>query len=213
MFFRRKREQEVEKLFITHFKLIQKVLFRLERFFSNYFKGDRVFKKDALDIHNTEHEADTVRREIEIKLYQGAFLPVYRADYLILADRADKIANQAELVSDYVMLTRPNIPDFIREDLLNLIKTTISTYTPLMETLENFYKDMKTVIDLSFKVSQKEQEVDKIEWDITKKVFKSDLDLSHKLHLKHLIDHIGMISNQIEDTADRFDIMIVKRKM
>ena len=52
-------------------------------------------------------------------------------------------------------------------------------------------------------------------WDaenLTKKLFKSRLDKAEKLHLQQLFDRIALISNVVEDAADRLEIMAVKRR-
>jgi uncharacterized protein Yka (UPF0111/DUF47 family) len=52
--------------------------------------------------------------------------------------------------------------------------------------------------------------VDQIEWDITKKIFSSDLDYSHKIHLKLCLDTIVEVSDLGEDAADRLELVTLK---
>ena len=88
-------------------------------------EGEKEFKDVAYKIHKTESEADTVRRKIELMLYQGAFLPIYREDYIVLLELIDKVANMAESASDFILLAKTKLhfievkPLSVRLDRLN----------------------------------------------------------------------------------------------
>lgn len=213
MFFSRSREQEVETLLQEHFKTVQEALVEFRKMFFDYLVDDKQFKEEAYRVHELEHAADVIRHTIEAKLYEGAFLPIYREDYIQLVEMVDKVANRAEATCDYIVLTRPFIPEFIREDLRNIVNATVETYEPFLNCLITFQTDMSQVYAATTTVKEKEQAVDKMEWYATKHLFKSDLDLARKLHCKTLIEMIASISNIIEDSADRFEIMVIKRKM
>lgn len=207
-----RKEAEADQLLIRHSGIVGKVLKEFKLMFMYYMRDEKAFKEQAYKIHTLEHEADIVRREIELKLNEGAFLPVYREDYVALAECVDKIANGAESVGDYVVLTRPPVPDFISEDFQRMVDLTVDTYAPLEQGLEALRTDMDKVMDIGDKVGQGERAVDVVLWDITKRLFKSDLDLALKLHVKGLIDKVGNVSNRIEDVADQLEIMVIKRK-
>jgi len=55
-----------------------------------------------------------------------------------------------------------------------------------------------------------ESKVDKMEWDITKKIFSSDLGYSHKIHLRLCLESIVSISDLAEDAADRLELVTLK---
>ena len=52
--------------------------------------------------------------------------------------------------------------------------------------------------------------MDQIEWDITKKIFSSDLEYSHKIHLKLCLDTVVEVSDIAEDAADRLELVTLK---
>jgi hypothetical protein len=58
-----------------------------------------------------------------------------------------------------------------------------------------------------------EKEADEIEWEGIKKVFKSELELAHKLQLRELINDLSAISDQSKDAAERFGIMLLKQAL
>jgi hypothetical protein len=124
MFFDRK-EREVEKLFLQHFTEVGDALTHLATLLDCYLKGDKEFKNASMRVHESEHAADKVKESIEGMLYQGAFMPINRGDYIILAEFIDRIANEAELTANMIVLTRPQIPDFLKNDLMSLLSKSI----------------------------------------------------------------------------------------
>lgn len=213
MFFPRRREQEVETLLNEHFQTVQQALVEFRKMFFDYLVNDKHFKEEAYRVHELEHAADVIRHTIEAKLFEGAFLPIYREDYIQLVELVDKVANKCEATGDFIVLTRPFIPEFIRDDLRQMVDATVETYEPFLQCLTTFQTDMSLVYAATTTVKEKEQAVDTMEWQTTKALFKSDLDLARKMHCKMLIEKLSSISNIIEDAADRFEIMVIKRKM
>lgn len=210
MFFDRK-EKEVESLFLDHFEKVGNALTHLKEMLSAYLVGNKDFKEASLRVHQSEHEADLVKQAIESKLYEGAFMPINRADYIVLAEFIDRIANQAEVTANLLVLTRPEVPDFLKEDLTLLLDRSIASFCAIREALLMIHKDLDKVKGAVAEATAREKEADKIEWEAIKKVFKSDLDLARKLHLRELIHDVTAISDQAEDAAERFGIMIVKQ--
>lgn len=210
--FRDKKAEEAEKLIIKHFGLVQKVLVEFQKMVHDYVTIGEGFKEDAYQVHKLEHKADTVRRNIALKLYEGAFMPIFREDYILLAEVVDEVANLTESASDFIVLTRPMIPEFLQQNFLEMVDATTDSYVPLTEALEMFNKDLSHLMEMTRKVGDKEQAVDEIFWELTKKLFKSRLDKAEKLHLQQLFDRIAQISNIVEDAADRLEIMAVKRR-
>ncbi len=56
-----------------------------------------------------------------------------------------------------------------------------------------------------------ESDVDKSEWDLTKAIFISSLDYSHKIHLRHCLDTIVEVSDRAEDAADQLELTFLKK--
>ena len=207
-----KKENEVEKLFIEHFDMVGKTIGELKLALSAYLEDNLEFKDYSFNVHKLEHKADIIRHSVELKLYKGAFLPIYRQDYLTLIEQIDKIANRCEDVADFLSLTRPEIPVWMKSAILQLMGLTDQTFLVLRDGFKTFLQDMDNVFGISEKVGDKEQAVDKLEWDITRKIFKSDLELAHKLLLREFVVLIGKLSNRMEDVADHFEVMSVKRR-
>jgi uncharacterized protein len=213
MVFFGKKEKEVEELIVRHIQLVKQTLTEFSALVGDYLNRDKQFKEDAYRIHTLEHEADSTRRQVSRKLCQGAFLPIFREDYVVLLELIDKIANKAEATSDLIVLTRPRIPDFLIEGLRELTEATVRCFDPIENLYDLFQKKLSEVLATAAKVEEGEQAVDMLQWNLIKAVFKSDLSLAEKLLLKELIDDIATISDRIEDVSDRFEIMVVKRSI
>lgn len=207
-----KKETEVEQLIKQHFYKVGETVKEFRTFIFAYIEKKPDYRDHSYAVHCLEHEADVIRHKIELKLFEGAFLPIYREDYVNLIEYIDKVANRCEDVADFVTLTRPNIPDFIVENIKKMVLATEDAFESMKEGFEIFMKDAHSVFGYSEKISTKEQIVDKIEWDTLSMVFESDIPLAEKLLLKELIQAIGKISNRMEDVGNQFELIAIKRK-
>lgn len=211
MFFGYKKEKEIENQLKEHYSLVKEVLKEFLLVVETYFAENGEFKEHCLAVHNKEGEADMVRRTIEAQMSTGVFLPELREDYIDLIELVDLIANKAENISDDIILTRPQFPQFIQRDYCRMVEVTIEAIEPIGRMFENLGGDYKDTFALAKEVQDREEEVDNIQWEIVKAVSKSDLSLAHKLQLKLIIDKTALLSNHIEDVSDKFIIMVIKR--
>ena len=212
MLFNRK-EKEVSQLFLDHFSRVAESLGHLRKLIVSYLNHDNNFKESSLRVHQSENEADKVKQAIEAKLYAGAFLPINRGDYIMLAEFVDRIANQAETTANLIVLTRPEIPEFLNAEILDLLDRGIASFDAFKVALEAMDLDIEKVKDAIIQVTTFETEADKIEWETIKTLFKSDLDLCRKLHIRELVLDIAIISDLSEDAAERLGVMVVKRPL
>ena len=212
MIFNRK-EKEVSQLFLDHFSMVAEALGHLRELMESYLHHNNNFKESSLRVHQSENEADKIKQAIEAKLYAGAFLPINRGDYIMLAEFVDRIANQAETTANLIVLTRPEIPEFLNAGILELLDRGIASFNAFKVALEAMDLDIEKVKDAIIQVTTFETEADKIEWETIKTLFKSDLDLCRKLHIRELVLDIAIISDLSEDAAERLGVMVVKRPL
>jgi uncharacterized protein Yka (UPF0111/DUF47 family) len=59
-------------------------------------------------------------------------------------------------------------------------------------------------------IGLQESRVDKLEWDLTKAIFTSDMDFAHQLHLKLCLDCIVEVSDRAEDAGDQLELATLK---
>jgi predicted phosphate transport protein (TIGR00153 family) len=210
MLFGGKKEREAEELMRRHVEVVGRVITDLQLAIKEYCTDCVEFDDRAIQVQKGESEADDIRRDLEQRLCDGAFMPVLRGDYSHAIESIDKIANQCEAVAQYMLLTRPQLDEKAQEGLVQIMDTTVLCFRPLMEMFEQFGKGQE-VIKLAHKVEEGESDVDDLFAGIVSRLFKSDLDLAVKLHVKMLLDRAAAISNRIEDASDWLLIMATKR--
>ncbi len=207
-----KREAKVEKLIFKHFDTVKETLDLFLEVLDLYLEGNPDFVPRGREVHRAEGRADDVRREIVVHLFEGAYTPVFREDYHVLAELVDKVANKAETVIDDLVLEKPPFPKESMGPVRDLARSSVSAFGPLRKALETLYSDMGKVMTFTAEVSTAEGVVDKMEWDILERLFEMDIELAQKVLLRDTIRAIGSIADRMEDAADRMALMVVKRQ-
>jgi hypothetical protein len=106
-----------------------------------------------------------------------------------------------------------NRANFLKPKYLEVIKESLGGSTALKHALLCYLEGVCPV-EVSRQHSREigliESKVDKMEWDITKKIFSSDLSYSHKIHLRLCLESIVNVSDLAEDAADRLELVTLK---
>jgi predicted phosphate transport protein (TIGR00153 family) len=215
VFFR--REKEVIDLILKHLNTVEECLTTAMETIETYLKGEIPEAKAlALKVDGIETEADFVRYTIQDKLYSGAYLPMIRGDIYNLVERIDRVCNAAEACCDFFLDQRPEIPEELKPQFLQVAKESFGIFVPLKEALENYLGERAKVEVIREKAKQVgivESEVDKLEWDLTREIFTRSLDWGHKVHLRLCLDTIVEISDRAEDAADRLELAVIKSRV
>jgi predicted phosphate transport protein (TIGR00153 family) len=169
-------------------------------------------KSLALKVDRCESASDVILREIMAQLYSGAYLPSLRSDIFHLAQCMDSLANAAEACCDVFLDQRPDIPEAMKPNFHSIMEKSIASCNPLTEAVSLFFSgnDTEIIREKARQVGIKESDVDKEEWDLTRDIFKTDLDYAHKIHLKQCLESIVTISDRAEDTSDQLQLIIIK---
>jgi uncharacterized protein len=208
-----RKEKEINELILKHLdsvgSCLQLALNTVKKYLNDHIDEAKAL---ALKVDRSETEADMILREIMSKLYSGAYLPSLRSDIFHLVQHMDGIANAAEACCDFFLDQRPDIPQEMRPHFWRIMEKSISCCTPLMEAAQSFLKgeDPGIIQENAGQVGIMESEVDKEEWDLTRDIFKTDLDYGHKIHLKQCLESITTVSDRAEDTSDQLQLIIIK---
>jgi predicted phosphate transport protein (TIGR00153 family) len=211
MFYR--KEKEVNELILKHLEKVDECLTIAVKTVEGYLNNNiEEAKSLAIKVDQIETETDFVRREIISKLSSGAYLPSLRSDILHLVEHLDKIADGAEACCDFFLDQRPHIPDQMKSTFFKIMEHSISTFAPLKEAIGSFFDDtnIKAIREKTKEVGIIESAVDKEEWDITRDIFKAELDYAHKIHLKLCLESMVEVSDRAEDAADELEVTIIK---
>jgi predicted phosphate transport protein (TIGR00153 family) len=209
-----KKEKEVIELILKHLDVtentIKSSLKTIEFYLDENIAEAKIWARKT---RGTESEADLIRYDIRDKLYLGAYLPLLREDIYKLVESVDKVGNAAEACSDFFLNQRPLIPDEMRPHFLEVSKESLGVIDSLKLAILCYFRGdckIETVRDHTREVGIQESRVDKLEWDLTKEIFISEIDFAHKTHLKHCLDNIVEVSDRAEDAGDQLELATLK---
>ena len=171
------------------------------------------FAWEVEQVHKFESEADDLRRKVQMTLYGKALLPDSRGDLLVLLEFYDRIPSAAE---DALFLTKVlclDIPADMMEDLENLVEVNIAAYRRVRKSMNTLFENPNETLYQTRGVDAKESESDRIEHNLIERIFKLDIDTGQKILFRELVQLIGKISDQAENTADRIGIVAIKRQI
>ncbi|MBW1994771.1 MAG: DUF47 domain-containing protein [Deltaproteobacteria bacterium] len=209
-----KKEKEVVELLLKHIDIVEECLTKGIKTIQEYLSGNiEQAKALAKRVDAIKTQADQIRYEIRDKLYAGAYLPRLREDIYRLVENLDEVANAGEKSCDFFLNQRPTIPEDLKVQFLAAVQESLGIMAPLKYSIVCFLKG-EYPIEVSRQhakeVGLKESDVDTIEWDLTKDIFTSDLDFSHKIHSKLCLDSIAAVSDQAKNASDQLDLVILK---
>ena len=209
-----KKEKEVIELILKHLDVTEKTIKSSLKTIEFYLDANIDEAKIwARETRSNESEADIIRYEIRDKLYRGAYLPLLREDVYKLVECIDKVGNAAEACSDFFLNQRPLISDELKPHFLEVGKESLGIIDSLKLAVLCYLKgdcSIETVRDHTREIGIQESRVDKLEWDLTKEIFNSELDFAHQAHLKLCLDSITEVSDRAEDAGDQLELATLK---
>jgi uncharacterized protein Yka (UPF0111/DUF47 family) len=123
------------------------------------------------------------------------------------------VANSAEKCCDTFLNQRPAVPDLAKADFLTIIGISMGIGESLKHAVLCYLKGIcpvEVARQHAKDIGLVESKVDSLEWDLTKKIFSSSLEYSHKIHLKTCLNHIVAISDMAEEAADHLELVTLK---
>ena len=212
MFF--KKEKEVIELILKHLELVEDSLKNGIRTIEFYL-DDNISEAKVLGrkVRSEESEADIVRYNIRDKLYSGAYLPLLREDIYKLIESIDKVANAGEACCDFFLNQRPVIPDELKSAFIEVVRESLGIIDNLKLAVLCYFKGeckIEVVREHTKEVGMQESRVDKLEWDLTKAILTSPMDLAHRLHLRLCLENIVEVSDRAEDAGDQLELATLK---
>ena len=212
MFF--KKEKKVIELILKHLDLAVDSLKSGIQTIEFYLNGDiGNAKRLAREVRSIESDADLVRYDLRDKLYSGAYLPLLREDIYKLIESIDKVANAGEACCDFFLNQRPRIPDELKSAFIGVVTESLGIVDNLKLAVLCYFKGeckIETIRAHTKEIGLQESRVDKLEWDLTKAIFTSDLDFARQLHMKLCLDRIVEVSDRAEDAGDQLELATLK---
>lgn len=174
-------------------------------------KRSHAYRRLSKQIKTVEHEADSLRREIENQLYTQNLIPDFRGNILELVENLDKVINEFDDVAHKFYIEQPDIPQIYHEKFRELVGQVCDCAENLAMASRAFFCDMPAVRDYSKKVYWLEHESDKTTAMLKENVFDSALELAHKLQLNSFLSDVADIADLAENCIDQLLIYVIKR--
>ena len=209
-----KKETKVQELIQEHVRIVGEVVDSWkEAFFCYLAENKEDFQAKTLATSELESKADDVRREAQLILYQGAYLPVFREDLLDLLELTDNVADDAEKGVDFLKIENPVILPSWSEEIRRILEKSQQSLVFFQEASALLSKERSAALSCTHKVQKAEKEIDGLQDDLMGKIFQSQLSLAHKLQIRDLILTIGHVSDSSENAADKVALMAIKGRV
>ena len=158
-----------------------------------------------------ESRGDDLGLEVELAMYHETLIPDARGDVLSLLESLDNIINSFKGVLFYFATETPDIPEHLRPKYRELAKLSAAAVEALVLAARAFFRDVKSVNDHLHKVHYYEKDADLLVTKLRREIFKTDLPLANKIHLRFFAERIVWISDMAEGVADKLTIYAIKR--
>ncbi|HNW60936.1 MAG TPA: DUF47 family protein [bacterium] len=208
------------------FKKNKQIEVQIDEFLDLVIKGGLIFKQAVRyylqgrleefenhlkELNDTEEKGDDLRREIESKLYLRTLIPESRGDVLGLMESSDKVLNQTTENLLQFSVESPVIPEELHPVFLDLADYAVNASEGMVKAIRAYFRDLASVRDNVNQVLFYRKESNKSAEKFKRAVFRSELRLSHKIHLRYFAYHIELIAEEAEDVCDRLSIATIKR--
>lgn len=211
------KESQVEKYGQTHVEIVYESIMKLKEVMSCFYVGNfKIVDKKVDELSKLEHDADIIRRKMELEFYHGAFLPFDREDRIMLAEMVDSVSDMAEATGFTISLSRLVFPSKGQGDFEKFMDVIIETVSVLKQCIEKLDEDMGESIAKAHEVEDLEDKADAIERKIIKtlyQLYKQDkIDILTLMELKNIATKMGNIVDRAENASDRALIIAAKRR-
>ncbi len=179
-----------------------------------YLRGQvENFAIQMRDLEATESNADALRRLIESTLYMETLIPESRGDVLGLLESSDRVLNRITETLAQFEVEAPDLMEELRPQYLDLTDAAMSTVEYMVAAVRSYFRDPDQVRDYINKAMFFEKQSDRAGDQIKRSIFRMDIDLSRKIHMRYFTYHIEAIADEAEDVCDRLAIATIKRSL
>jgi len=208
-------QSELNQMMAEHAKLVDETLEKFKEGMCLWVEeGDLEAANElAYETHSLEGDADDLRREIEMKLLNGALLARSRRPLLDVVERTDKLANAAEAAMDFTLLQRIELPEELGPIAEDIVDKSVEIVEVVQDGLKVLFGGEGDVLEHTERIEQIEGEVDKLERNFIQTLFGLEkLELAEKILLRQYLESLVEISDRAEDLSDEMEIITATRR-
>ncbi|MBS3736931.1 MAG: DUF47 family protein [Candidatus Bipolaricaulota bacterium] len=210
-----KDESEVNEMIGGHMDLVSKTLRKFKESMNIWLEEGDLERANELsfETHNLEGDADDLRRDIEMRLLNGALMARSRRPLLDIVERTDKLANAAEASLDFTLLQKIELPDELVSVTKEIVQLSVEIVDEVQKGLDALFGGNEDVLEYTEEIEELEGEIDNLERDFVQELFNmEDLELAKKILLREFLESLVEISDRAEDLSDEMEILTATRK-
>jgi uncharacterized protein len=178
--------------------------------------------KSVLDqITELEHDADSFKKTIRMRLPNALFMPVPRADLLDLVTAQDKIANRARDIAGLLLGRRMVLPAATATTFVELVNRAVDasrqankTVSELSELFESGFRgtELDVMESMIAELDRIEHDTDLIEIRLRAQLFEIEKSLPpvDVMFLYKIIDWIGELANDAQRVGRRLQLLLAR---
>ncbi|MFN3406541.1 MAG: phosphate signaling complex protein PhoU [Caldimicrobium sp.] len=207
--------QQIKK----HAKLIINCLNTLQSALEAYIvKNKEKLLEIAQLVNEVEKDADNLKTKIRDHLPKGAILPVEKFMLFLYIKEQDALADLAEKLLKTLSLYHINIITTFSQELINLLKQSLSPLSHLENIIEDTFCYLSTWDELSREkakalireVRHSQYLTENLSYNIKEKLYQTPMEVMDFNHLTQIIDLITEISGKLENVVDLLRAMLAK---
>ncbi|MDY4593804.1 MAG: TIGR00153 family protein [[Pasteurella] aerogenes] len=172
-------------------------------------------------ISEVERQADSLKREIRLKLPRGLFMPIDRRDLLELVTQQDKLANYAKDIAGRMVGRQFTFPMAMREEFMKYVCRSLDATVQAHLVIDEMDKLLETGFrgrELTF-VNTMINELDAIEDDTDHMQIKLRMMLRNMeerfnpidvMFLYKTLEWIGVLADQAQRVGSRIELMLAR---
>jgi hypothetical protein len=204
----------------SHIDNVSLCIEKLPALFMAFSENDtKKVQQIALEISNLEHEADKTKNDIRNHLPKSLFLPIDRADFLIILSIQDSFADKAEDIGILTTLRflenyqelKPEFDCFWEGNIkaFFLAKSIMQEFDSLIEASFGGVEAAK-VKDIIDQIAEIEEDLDHQQYNLLKKIYQASESLPYSsFHLwLMLLKDIGSLSNSAESMGNKVRMIL-----
>jgi hypothetical protein len=163
--------------------------------------------------HQEESNADDMRRQVELDMFEKSIMPESREDLLGILEQMDRVPGQAESILYMFMTQRTEILPGIRKDLKELAHISVETFHYTVDAARDCFGDMARIREFSRMIDNNESIGDRLERKMITAIFEEKIPAGEKLVQKEFVLEMGQICDLCENIKDQLVIWSVKRQV
>jgi predicted phosphate transport protein (TIGR00153 family) len=210
-----KSESDVHEMIDDHVTLVVETLNKFQESMMTWVEDKDLERANelALATHNLEGDADDLRRDIEMKLLNGALMARSRRPLLDIVERTDKLANAAEASLDFTLLQEIELPEQLVPVTEEIVELSVDIVDEVRDGLCALFGGNGEVLNHTEEIEELEGKIDGLERDFVQELFSMEnLELAEKILIRQYLESLVEISDRAEDLSDEMEILTATRK-